>query len=180
MRSSGGVGIYSHWFQRTPVQAAPVDFQRSQTHFDVPWNRWNYCTENLSYNLTQQLSPSCVLGMARKLLWFTSGMVICRVSTINRLVFSVQLFWGATIAPQRPNSGVTTNRVFPELWIRYFLRELAAGISNPISFLLLLTLYKHWILESECSGIHSALAIHTVSGDMLVVFNNHLSESPNL
>lgn len=92
-RSSGGVGISSHWLQWTPVWVAPVAFQSSQTHLDVPWNRSNYCTENFSYNLTQQLSPSCLLGMARKLLWFTSGMATCRVSTVNRLVFSIQLFF---------------------------------------------------------------------------------------
>jgi hypothetical protein len=58
-----------------------------------PETDWN--TDYISYNLTQQLFPFYVLGMARKLLWFTSEMAICQVSIVYRLVFSVRLFFAS-------------------------------------------------------------------------------------
>lgn len=128
-------------------------------------------TEHISYNLTQQPFPSCVLGTAGKLLWFTSGMATCRVSTVSRLVFSVRSFfasWDPLLLLRDPTQVSQQLGFFPELWLQYFLRELAARTSYSVSFLLSLTLQTHCLLESESSGIHDASAIHIISGDMLV------------
>lgn len=114
-------------------------------------------TEHISYNLTQQLFPSCGLGTAGKLLWFTSGMATCRVSTVSRLVFSVRSFfasWDPLLLLRDPTQVSQQLGVFPELWLRYFLRELAAKLfatSHSINTLS----FRIWILRNPWCFSHS-------------------------
>lgn len=93
--SPGSVDIYFHWFQWTPDQAPTCGLNFEKAKFILMHPEIDWTTEHISYNLTQQLSPSCVPGMARKLLWFTSGMATCLVSTVYRLVFSVRPFFAS-------------------------------------------------------------------------------------
>lgn len=136
--------LHSHWFQ--PLSRLPLWTFKVAKLISVP-PEMDWTTEHISYNLTRQLSPTCVLGTARKLLWFTSGMATCRVSTIHRLVSPVNhpLPPGLYYRSSDPTQGSQQSGLFPELWIQDFLRQLAAGTSCPISFLFLLALYKHTV-----------------------------------